>query len=408
MNPIYRPFRGNDHIRRSTWIPAFEGMTTRGIAGTMAGISRYAVFVVLIAGVAACNRGTAAESDSATVAPMTIGPENIAIVVNGSLSSGPAISGALMAEREAMVRAQVGGSVLQTYVEQGQAVRAGQVLARIDGGGLQDAFLSARAGVTSARNNADIAQRELERSRTLLAAGAIAERDIEQARRSSVSATAALADARARLAIAQKQVGNTTVTAPISGVISDRQASAGDVVLPGGAMFTVVDPSSMRLEAAVPADYLSQVRIGTPVSFTVSGYPDREFSGRVSRISPTADPDTRQVRIFISIPNTAGTLVGGLFANGRLSSDTRTGLIAPVSAIDGRSSVPAVLRIKQGKIERAPVQIGLRDEGSERIEITSGVQAGDTLLTGAAQAISPGTIVKVSAPTDVPRQESRK
>jgi len=282
------------------------------------------------------------------------------------------------------------------------------VLARIDGGGLQDAFLSARAGVTSARNNADIAQRELTRSQTLLAAGAIAERDIEQARRSSVAATAALADARARLAIAQKQVGNTTVTAPISGVVSDRQASAGDVIQPGGAMFTVVDPSSMRLEASVPADYLSQVRVGTPVAFTVSGYRDREFAGRVSRINPTADPDTRQVRIFISIPNSAGTLVGGLYANGRLSSDTRTGLIAPVSAIDGRSSVPAVLRIKQGKIERTPVQLGLRDEGSERIEITSGVQAGDTLLTGAAQAISPGTIVKVSAPTDVPRQESRK
>jgi len=170
----------------------------------------------------------------------------------------------------------------------------------------------------------------------------------------------------------------------------------------------VVDPSSMRLEASVPADYLSQVRIGTPAIFTVSGYPDREFTGRVSRINPTADPDTRQVRIFISIPNTAGTLVGGLYANGRLSSATRTGLIAPVSAIDGRSSSPAVLRIKQGKIERAPVQLGLRDEGSERIEITSGVQAGDTLLTGAAQAITPGTTIRVSAPSDNARPEARR
>lgn len=393
---------------KSTWIPALAGMTTRGLAGTAAGISRYAALVVLLAGVAACSRGTAAESDSATVTPMTIGPENIAVVANGSLSSGPAISGALMAEREAAVRAQVGGSVLQTYAEQGQAVRAGQVLARIEGGGLQDAFLSARAGVTASRNSSEIAQRELARSRTLFAAGAIAERDLEQARRNAGAASAALADARARLAIAQKQVGNTTVTAPISGVVSDRQVSAGDVIQPGGAMFTVVDPSSMRLEASVPADYLSHVRIGTPATFTVSGYPDREFTGRVSRINPTADPDTRQVRIFISIPNTAGTLVGGLYANGRLSSDTRTGLIAPVSAIDGRSSSPAVLRIKQGKIERATVQLGLRDEGSERIEITSGVQAGDTLLTGAAQAITPGTTIRVSAPTDNARPEARR
>jgi len=372
------------------------------------GLTRYAGFVTLLAGVAACNRGTAAESDSATAAPMTIGPENIAVVANGSLSSGPAISGALMPEREAAVHAQVGGSVLRTYVDQGHSVRAGQVLARIEGGGLQDAFLSARAGVTAARNSADIARRELSRSQKLLAAGAIAERDAEQARRNAGAADAVLADARARLAMAQKQVGNTTVTAPISGIVSDRQASAGDVLQPGSAMFTVVDPSSMRLEASVPAENLSQVRIGTPVAFAVSGYPDRDFAGRVTRINPTADPATRQVRIFISIPNTAGTLVGGLFANGRLSSDTRTGLIAPVSAIDSRSSVPAVLRIKQGKVERTPVQLGLRDEGSERIEITSGVQEGDTLLTGAAQAISPGTVVKVSAPNDEPRKESRK
>lgn len=370
-------------------------------------VARNVILVALLTGIAACNRGTAAESDSTAVTPMTIGPENIAVVVNGSLSSGPAISGALMPEREAMVRAQVGGSVLETYAEQGQAVRAGQVLARIDGGGLQEAFLSARAGLTSARNNADIAQRELARSQKLLAAGAIAERDIEQTRRSAVAATAALADARARLSMAQKQVGNTTLTAPISGVVSDRQASAGDVLQPGGAMFTIVDPSSMRLEAAVPAEYLSQVRIGNPVSFTVTGYPDREFVGRVARINPTADPATRQVKIFISIPNTAGTLVGGLYANGRLSSAVRTGLTVPVSAIDGRSSVPGVLRLKQGKVERTPVQLGLRDEGADKIEIISGVQAGDTLLTGAAQAISPGTIVKVSAPTDNTRQDKR-
>jgi len=83
--------------------------------------------------ISACNRGTAAETDAASPAAMTIGTENIAIVANGSLSSGPAISGALMPGREASVRAQVGGSVLQTYAEQGQTVRAGQVLARIDG-----------------------------------------------------------------------------------------------------------------------------------------------------------------------------------------------------------------------------------------------------------------------------------
>lgn len=167
-------------------------------------------------------------------------------------------------------------------------------------------------------------------------------------------------------------------------------------------MFTVVDPSSMRLEGSVPAEELNQVRIGAPVTFTVNGYPGRTFSGRVTRVNPTADPATRQVRVFISIPNAEGRLVGGLFAQGRLASESRSGMVAPVTAVDSRSNVPAVFRIKGGKVERVPVQLGLRDEASERIEIVSGVQVGDTLLLGAAQGITPGTIVKVSAPSDAP------
>lgn len=348
----------------------------------------------------ACGGGNAAESDSATAEATVVGTENIAIVTSGILESGPTLSGAIAPEREASVRAQVGGSVLQTNVDAGQAVRAGQTLARIEGGGLQDMYLSARAGVTAASNSADIARRELERAQKLLAAGAIAEREMEQARRNATSASASLADARARLATAQKQVGNTVVTAPISGVISERAVSAGDVVQPGAALFTVVDPRSMRLEGSVPADQLNLVRLGAPVTFTVNGYPGRTFTGRVTRINPTADPATRQVRIVISIPNTEGRLVGGLFATGRVASESRTGLMVPASAIDGRSSTPSVLRIKGGKVERISVQLGLRDENTERVEVTSGISVGDTVLVGAAQGITPGTPVTVSAPSD--------
>jgi RND family efflux transporter MFP subunit len=359
--------------------------------------------LLMIAPVAAgCRRDTEAAAAEADKEGMTIGTENIAIVAPGSLMSGPAISGALIPEREATVRAQIGGSMLQTYAEEGQAVRAGRLLVSIDATGIQDAFLSARAAVTSASNNADIAARELARSQKLLAAGAIAERDIEQARRNAIAANAALADARARLASAQRQLSNTRVTAPISGIVSDRPVSAGDVVQAGTALITIVDPSSMRLEASVPSDQLGSVRIGVPVTFTVTGYPGREITGRITRVNPTADPATRQVRITVSIPNAEGRLVGGLYANGRLASESHTGLVAPLSAIDARSGTPAVLRIKQGRVERVPVQLGLRDEGAEKIELLSGVQAGDTLLLGAAQGITPGTVLRVSAPSDNP------
>ena len=366
------------------------------------------IAVTTLVALSACKRGTPeADAASTKAAAMTIGTENIAIVTVGELMSGPTLSGAIMPEREGTVRAQVGGSVLQTYAEQGQHVSAGQVLAQIDASGLQDAFLSARSAVTSASNGADVAARELARSEKLFSAGAIAERDVEQARRASIAANAALADARARLANAQMQVGHTRVTSPMSGVVSDKPVSAGDVVQPGAAMFTVVDPSSMRLEASIPADELASVRIGLPVTFTVNGYPGRTLTGKVTRINPTADPSTRQVRIIASIPNSNGALVGGLFATGRLAAEMKTGLIAPTSAIDTRSTEPAVMRVRQSKVERVPVELGLRDEGAEKVEIKSGVQAGDTLLLGAAQGISAGTIVRVSVPSDKPQAPRR-
>jgi len=348
----------------------------------------------------ACSKGDKASASETTKAEtMMVGPENIAIAANGSIMTGPSISGTLEPDREAVLRAQVTGSVLQTYADQGQVVNAGTVLARIDASGIQDAYNSARAGLVSARNAADVAAKDLARNEKLLAAGAIAERDIDQSRRASIAAQAALEDANSRLATAEKAYRSTTVTSPFNGIVSERPVSAGDVVQPGTALFTVVDPSSMRLEASVPAEQLASIRIGVPVDFTVSGYPGRQFVGRITRINPTADPTTRQVRIYVSIPNEGRALVGGLFANGRMSTATKMGLVVPQSAVDVRGSIPSVMRVRQGKAEKVPVKIGLTDKTSETIEVLSGIQPGDTLLMGAAMGITPGTPIRISAPT---------
>lgn len=357
----------------------------------------------LVAALSGCNKeDEAAAAEAAKNAVLTVGAENIVIASNGSIMSGPQISGTLEPEREAVMRAEIGGRVLQTYAEQGQSVNAGTVLARIDASGIQDAYNSARSGVTAARNSYDVASRDLARNQTLLAAGAIAERDIDLSRRASIAAQAALEDANSRLASAQRQLRSTQVTAPFSGIVSERPVSAGDVVQPGAHMFTVVEPSSMQLEASVPAEQLASIRVGVPVAFTVSGYPGRQFLGTITRINPTADPTTRQVRIYVSIPNAGRTLVGGLFANGRMSSTTKMGLIVPTSAVDVRGAAPTAMRIKKGKVEKVQVQLGITDKASESVEVIAGIQAGDTLLTGAAQGITPGTAVRVSVPAARP------
>ena len=350
---------------------------------------------------AACKSGKNEEAAAATPpATVTVGPENIALVRQQQVTSGPVISGSLAAEREATLRAQTAGSVLQTLVDQGTRVRKGQLLARLDDTAIQDQYLSARSGVATAQTSYEVAQREAERARKLEAGGAIAQRDLEQANRALSAASSAVADARARLAVAQKQLENTRITAPFDGIVSEKQASAGDVASPGTAIYTVVDPSSMRLEASVPAEQLADVRVGLPVSFTVSGYQDRTFTGRVTRINPTADPVTRQVRLVVSIPNAGNTLVAGLFAEGRVSSETTSAAMLPLSAVDQRGATPHVMRLRKGVVESANVQLGIIDQAAETVEIRSGLAVGDTVLVGAAQGITPGTPVRVSAVTD--------
>ncbi len=358
--------------------------------------------LLTLVAVAACGGTEAADAreQAAADAPISVGPENVAVVERATLAVGPLISGSLTAEREATIRAEVGGPVLAVLVEEGQRVSAGSVLARIDDTALRAQMLSARSAVASATSSSATAERELQRATTLVQAGAIADRDLEAARNGLDAASAQLAGARAQLAAAEQQLGNTRVTAPFTGVVSARPVNAGDVVSPGTALVTIIAPGEMRLDASVPAERLSEVRIGAPVTFAVNGYPSRTFTGRVTRINPAADPVTRQVRIQVAIPNAGGALVSGLFAEGRVASEERDVMVAPLAAIDQRGVTPVVYRVKGGLVERVEVQLGMRDEQTERVELIAGVTAGDILLVGAAQGISAGSAVRIGPSGD--------
>ncbi len=347
----------------------------------------------------ACGKKTDDSATKPVSATQTIGPDNIAIARTDTLRSGPAISGTLVADREARIRAEVAGAMLQTFVDVGERVAEGTALGRIDDSAVRDAALSAKSAVTQATVAGEQAARELQRARTLVAAGAIAERDVEAAERANLSAQAQVADAKARSASAEKNLRNTVVRAPFAGVVSERAVSPGDIVSPGAALFTVIDPRSLRLEASVPTSALGDVRIGSPVAFTVNGS-DRQLEGRVTRVSPSVDPQTKQVRLLASVPNEKGQLVAGLFVDGRIASEKHVGVMVPEQAIDQTAVRPYVIRLKGGKVERVDVQLGVRDEGAATFEIRAGLTSGDTVLLGAARGISIGASVAVSAPVD--------
>jgi RND family efflux transporter MFP subunit len=369
---------------------------TRGGGGFVRGAVLSLALSVLVG---ACKPKADAKA-AARPAVVQVGPENIVVLSAGNISVGPAIVGSLTPDLQATLRSELSGTVLQVYADRGQKVKRGQLLARIDDAALREALLSAQSNERSARLVLENAKRDAERSTTLEAAGAIAPRDVESSQRALAAAEATLADAQSRLTTARTQLDKASIRAPLAGAISDRPVSAGDVVQPGTAIITVVDPSSMRLEANVPAEAIGSMRIGLPVEFRVNGFGSRSFVGHIQRISPAADPATRQVRIFVTIPNARSELVAGLFASGQVTAETRRGLLAPSAAVDQRGATPAVSRLRNGKVERVDVQLGLIDPGSDRLEIRSGVAAGDTLLVGAAQGIAPGTPVRVIVTSD--------
>jgi RND family efflux transporter MFP subunit len=343
---------------------------------------------------ASCKGDDGASATETAEALVTVGPENVAVATLSELRSGPPVSGSLEPEQAATVRAEVGGSVLRTYADAGQRVKRGQLLARLDDNPLRDDFLSARSTVRSAETALELARRNAERSERLAEAGAVAERDLEAARWDVTNAEGTVADARARLSNAQEQLNDTQVRAPFDGIVSDRPADAGDVVQVGAALFTIVDPTRLRLEASVPAEQIGRLRSGTEVEFTVNGL-DRRITGRIERINPVVDPATRQVRIYVAIPNVDQALVAGLFAEGRVATDTKRAVAVPLDAIDSRGNSPTVHLLKAGRVTESPVQLGVRDEAAELVEVLAGAADGDTVLLGSAQGVTPGSRVRV-------------
>ncbi len=362
---------------------------------------RLALLSVLLA--AASCRPTRDPKKETAVPVIELGAENVTVVSADIVRSGPLISGTLAPVRNAQIRAQVSGSVLDIKVEQGQRVSANQLLAQIDAAALRDAYLSAKSSVSSAQLAADYAVHQKQRYDTLLAAGAVSDRDRESVLQQDAQAQAALENARASLVQAEKQLGYTEVRSPFAGVVSERNVSAGDVVQMGSPLFGVVDPTRLQFQAAVPAEQIGAVHVGDSVTFTLNAYAGRTFDGSVVRINPVADPSTRQVQVFTELPNPTGSIVAGLFATGRVVTQSQRGLVVPVSAIDTRNLHPSVLRVRRGVVERVDVGLGLRDAIAERVEITAGVSAGDTLLLGQAQGLTPGTPVRVLAPTTAER-----
>jgi membrane fusion protein, multidrug efflux system len=327
---------------------------------------------------------------------MRVERASVAVVAKRYVATGPRLSGTLQPQQSASILAETGGTVTSVSAAEGMSVGRGTELARIADETAADTLRSARVAVQSAQTAVAVSRRDYERTQRLATAGALPKRDIDVTRSQVASAEAQLGQARAQLATAQERAGNQRVVSSVSGIVSEKRVSTGDVVAPGAPLFTIVDLSTLQLEATVPADAIAQVNPGTSVELEVRGYPGQTFRGTVSRVAPSVDPGTGQVRVYVSMPNQGKRLVGGLFAEGTVRTIARIGLVIPIEALDESGAAPSVVRVRNGVTERVPVQLGMRSDAEGFVEILAGLAEGDTVLIGPARTITPGTRVNVS------------
>jgi membrane fusion protein (multidrug efflux system) len=357
-------------------------------------VIRLPIKEILIVALAACGQREAAPP--ATPPAMQIARDEIAIVQYGRLASGPLISGTLEASRGATLVARTGGTVLEIGPELGDRVREGTLLARIETAALGSSAAGAKAAVAAAQAQLDVARKEAAEDERLLQSGAITRQAADAGRSRVAAQTAAVAQAKAQYAAAGELLGDTVIQAPIDGVVAKRSVKIGDVVAPGAPLYELIDPSSLRLAAQVPSERVAAIRTGMEVRFVVRGYGDKTFVGTIARISPAADPATRQLPILVDIPNAAGEVRAGLFAQGRLDTETADGVIVPSSAIDESGDRPMVAKIVGDKVQLVPVELGLRDALTDRVIVKKGLAPGDRVILRAVAAPSTGTTIQVS------------
>jgi RND family efflux transporter MFP subunit len=364
---------------------------------------RKTVLVLAIAtALAACGKGAkdpaqAANQKDAKPVQLLVAQEDLLTVQSNALVSGPVITGSIQPERRADLRAEVQAVVLQVLKENGEAVKKGDVLVKLDETSIRDSLLSAGEAVRASSQALDQATRQLERLKTLKASGMISTQALDDAEVRRNNAQSDLSAARAREVSARQQLARTVVRAPFDGIVSDRKVSNGDTASIGKELLKVIDPNSMRFEGRVSADKISQVKVGQQVAFRINGYGDQQFAGTVKRIDPAANDVTRQVEVLVGFANSVQPRVSGLYAEGRVDAETTDALMLPESALVKAGDKTYAWRLNGKSIAKVDLTVGARDQRSGNIEIRGGLKTGDAVLRNPNSSLKDGQPVELAA-----------
>lgn len=328
-------------------------------------------------------------------ASIVLGPADLYKVTKGVVEATIAVSGDLRAMESANVRTRIDGVVEKVFVREGQPVSAGMLLAKYESSEQEASLRSAEADVAATRSDAETAAWNAEQSKGLFKVGAIAERDLRLTEQAAEAAKARLAASQARQSTAANAVRDTKVLAPFAGTIEKRLVQDGENTPRGTQLFTMVRTTILELTGSLPARSADDVKPGQTVRFTADG---RAFTGKVARVSPTIDPASRSVAVYVTVPNPRGVLKGNTFATGQVvTTAIPDALVVPVTAVranvDGTRSF--VYKIQGSELVMAFVRTGISDDSRGMVQIVEGLQEQDQVVVGSPGTLGPGMKVTI-------------
>lgn len=310
------------------------------------------------------------------------------------------LSGSLRAVNQAAVKARVSGEVHEVLVREGEAVRAGQILVRMDTNEYQARVEQAKGALLAARGQLEIATNARDNNKALLAKGFISKNAYDNAASQYDIALANVNSARGALDVAQKALADTVIRAPISGLISSRTVQPGEKVSPDNRLLDVVDLHQMEMEASVPTADILNVTAGQDVQVKVEGLTE-PIAGKVVRINPATQSGSRSIMVYVQIDNPQGVLRVGMFGEAQLTLSKKSGVLTvPQAAIQGDDSHAFVYAIDNDRIVRKPVALGMygNDGTGNAVEVLQGLAAGTQIVKTNLGMLREGTLVKF-APT---------
>ncbi len=356
---------------------------------------------VLLGLLGGCGKGSGGAkaptvAERAASAPqLLLAPEDVQAIQNSLLASGPVVTGTVQPQRRADLRAEVAAVVVQVTKENGDPVRRGDLLMRLDDTSIRDSMGSAEAAVTAAGESDAQTQRQVQRMKTLQGQGMMSMQALEDAEMRRNQALSDLVAAKARVVAARQQLRRTEVRAPFDGLVSDRKASVGDTTQIGKELLKVIDPGSMRLEGLVSSDSLQELKVGQPVNFRVNGMGDTDYRGTLRRVDASANATTRQVEVIVDFDKQSDAPhVAGLYAEGRIETGGTQALMLPERTLLRAGEQAWVWRVQGKQLQKVAVKLGPRDPRSGDFPVLSGLESGQRILRSPNSSLVDGQAVE--------------